>query len=247
MFRRRSNHSLDSSGAKYVFLHIPKAAGSAMKSAIAKSNRAKDFVCLGHNVGYSQLSRTQRQLKTFMIVRRPVSWYLSLYNFKMHGGGAEKYRVMKANSLEDFLDDLVFVRNGVDGIVRWNQPIERRLHVLEMAEEFVGSQAHKHIGFLTVNVLFYGSLHWKSILRDPSLRIRPDTLMADAIDVHRVLRQEYLQEDLDQMLEETAATIFMDERVNAMVANPYRDQIPSEIIAEIERRDRFVLDKFYRE
>lgn len=230
---------------RFVFLHVPKTAGSAVKAAIEKSAFAGSFECLPHRASYASLSRAQRSRQTFLTVRMPVDWYLSLYNFKMRSDGGKGYAEMERNSLQDFLVDMVFVENGVEGILRWNRPIEHKRHVVEMAEAYVESGASTRVGFLTVNLLFYGSRDWRRHLGDDSLNAALADGRSGVLDVGHVLRQEFLQADMDGMLAQSGMTISTSERINAMTGNPYRAMLSAETIAEIERRDAGLIDRFY--
>lgn len=231
--------------ARYVYLHIPKTAGSAMKSAIARSPDAARFLAKPHTVSFADLTPAERALETYVTIREPLAWYLSLYNFKMHSESDKGYADMPRNSLEDFVDDVVYGRNGVEGFMRWNRPAEHKHHVRQMAEALVGAAAQQRIGFFTVNFLFYAAPRWKALLADPDPNARLEAGADRLVGVRHVLRQERLAEDFAAMTAAAPAAVDLGTRVNAMAANPYGERIAPEAAAHVRRVDRYLIGRYY--
>lgn len=233
--------------ARYVYLHIPKTAGSAMKSAIARSPDAARFLAKPHRVSFADLTPAERALETYVTIREPLAWYLSLYNFKIHSESDKGYAAMPRNSLEDFVDDVVYGRNGVDGYMRWNLPAEHKHHVRQMAEALIGFGAQDRIGFFTVNFLFYAAPRWQAVLADPNPNARIEADAGSLIGVKHVLRQERLSEDFAAMTATAPAAVDLGARVNAMAGNPYGERIASEAVEHIRHADRFLYRRYYPE
>lgn len=229
--------------ARFVYLHIPKTAGSAIKAAIKRSPDAARFIGKPHRVSFADLSREERALETFVSIRDPLAWYLSLYNFKMHSESDKGYGEMERNSFADFLDDMVYVRNGVDGIMRWNRPAEFKQHVQRMAQAYVKAGAQDRIGFFTVNFLYYASPRWEEVLRlpDPNAALARDD--GALIGVRHVLRQEYLADDFARMTAGSPVDIELRTRVNAMDSNPYVADAAT--VAHVRAVDGFLTARYY--
>lgn len=231
--------------ARYVYLHIPKTAGSAMKSAIKRSPDAGRFLAKPHRISFADLTPAERALETYVTIRDPLAWYLSLYNFKIHSESDKGYADMPRNSLEDFVDDVIYGRNGVDGYMRWNQPAEHKLHVRQMVEALVGAKAQERIGFFTVNFLYYAAPRWKALLADPDPNGRLETDAAALVGVKHVLRQERLAEDFAAMTAGAPVTVDLATRVNAMAGNPYGEKIAPEAVDFVRRTDSFLFSRYY--
>lgn len=230
--------------ARYVYLHVPKTAGSAMKAAIAKSPDAARFITKPHRTAFAGLTPAERGLQTFLSIREPVSWYLSLYNFKIHSESDKGYATMPRNSLEDFVDDIVYGRNGVDGYMRWNLPVDGKPHVREMVETMVKADAQSRVGFFTVNFLFYAAPGWKAVVADPDPNARLEA-QPGLIGVRHVLRQECLSDDFAAMTAAEPVAVDLGARVNAMASNPYGELLCPDAVAHIRRTDRFLISRYY--
>jgi hypothetical protein len=232
--------------AKFVYLHIPKTAGSAIKAAIKRSPDAGRFICKPHRVSFAQLSKEERALETFVSIRDPLAWYLSLYNFKMHSESDKGYGEMERNSLADFLDDMVYVRNGVDGIMRWNRPAEFKQHVAAMAQAYVKAGAQDRIGFFTVNFLYYAAPRWEQILNlpDPNAALAADPTL---VGLSHVLRQEHLADDFAKMTAGEPVDVELKTRVNAMDSNPYLDSVDAATVAHVHRVDGYLTSLYRRQ
>ncbi len=232
-------------GARFLYLHVPKTAGSAVKSAVGRSAGAGLFVTKPHATGFADLSRAERALETFITIREPVSWYLSLYNFKMHSESDKGYADMERNRLEDFVDDVVYGRNGVEGFMRWNRPAERKPHVRRMVEAYLERDAQARMGFATLNLLFYGCADWTSVLAAPEPHALLSANDAAMISVRHVLRQETLGADFARMTGGAVSDIDLATRVNAMDSNPYAALIDPAAVAHIKQADRFIFSRYY--
>ena len=231
--------------AKFVHLHIPKTAGSAVKASIAKADAADLFASKKHHVAFEDLSQAELRQETFVTIRHPIPWYLSMYNFKMHSNSEKGYDKLPGSSFQDFIEDVVLAQNGLDGVMKWNRPVEFKKHVVRMLEPYFETGAHKKIGFLTLNYLFYATAGWRDVLKAPDpveMLLRADTPI---ISSKHVLRQETLSVDFAKMVGGISAGINLEERVNEMTSNPYTDELSPELIAEIEQRDRFIISAFY--
>lgn len=230
--------------AKFVYLHIPKTAGSAIKAAIKRSPDADQFICKPHRISFEQLSREERALETFVSVRDPLAWYLSLYNFKMHSESDKGYGEMERNSFADFLDDIVYVRNGVDGIMRWNRPVELKQHVARIAQGLVKAGAQDRVGFFTANFLYYAAPRWERILSlpDPNAALAKDD--GELIGVRHVLRQEHLADDFARMTAGAPVDVELRTRVNAMDSNPYVADAAT--VAHVHAVDGFLTSRYHQ-
>lgn len=230
---------------KFVYLHIPKTAGSAVKEAIEKSPEKSNFIAKAHAVGYSKLSLYEKCQNTIITIREPVSWYLSMYNFKIHSESDKGYSEMENNSLNDFISDVALAENGVEGILRWNKPLAYKQHVVEMVESYFSSGANLQVGFLTVNLLFYGKNKWYEALAKSDIRRYFIENKDSILDVKYVLRQEFLQEDFERMIGDEALAGNLNKRVNAMPDNPYRGALSDSVIKKIQQRDSVISSLYY--
>jgi len=230
---------------RFVYLHIPKTAGSAVKASIVGSRAKRRFISKPHPIAFEDLSPRERGMETFVTIRQPVPWYLSMYNFKMHSDGGKGYDTLAESRLENFLDDVVFARNGLDGVMKWNRPVEHKQHIVRMLKPYFESGAHERIGFLTLNFLFYTSRRWREALvaTDPVAAVTQNR--DSLIEIRHVLRQEALSDDFARMVGAVDPGLNLDQRVNAMSTNPYLSALDADVITRIEHRDRFILSEFY--
>jgi hypothetical protein len=163
----------------------------------------------------------------------------------MHSESGKGYADMERNRLKDFVDDVVYGRNGIDGFMRWNRPAERKPHVRRMVEAYLGAGAQARLGFTTLNLLFYSAANWKRVLAAPD----PHALLAQSLSgpegVRHVLRQETLGADFERMTGGSVSDIDPNTRVNAMDCNPYAALIDPAAVAHIQMADRLIISRYY--
>lgn len=163
----------------------------------------------------------------------------------MHSESGKGYADMERNGLEDFVDDIVYGRNGVEGFMRWNRPAERKRHVRRMVEAYLGAGAQARLGFASLNLLFYGAANWKRAPAAPD----PHALLAQGASgpkgVRRGLRQETPGADFERMTGGSVSDIDLNTRVNAMDCNPYDALIDPAAVAHIQMADRLIISRYY--
>ena len=241
MFNKKStNH-------KYLYLHIPKTAGTAIIKQIKKSKFKDNFTCKSHEYTTHKLNKSEKSNYIFTSIRNPISWYASLYNFKMnpHPPDATKdYFWMPNNSLEDFIEDIVLVKNGKEGLKKWHKPWESKLHIKEMVEAYLNTRANEQIGFLTLNFLYYCFDTWNEILKQKDINQFLIENYQSLISVNKVIRMENLQQEFNEMLEGTKIEVDLSKKINATSSNPYLDQLSQKSLDSIKNRDRAIFEIF---
>jgi len=226
-------------------MHFPKTAGSAIKYAVGKSPHRKSFRLQAHPTGFEHLTIPERRSQIFVTIRKPLDWYLSLYNFKIHSQGGKSYGGMRDSNLTAFMADHVDLLNGPNGIMRWNEPSAFKQHVREIAETLYKSPNRHVVGFCTATFLYYSHEDWRSILNDRDPHGRIASMPLGQGSVNHVIRQELLQIDMDKMCANSSCAIDLSRQVNKMPANNYRDLVDIEARRKIAYLDRSMISRFY--
>ncbi len=229
----------------FIYMHLPKTAGSAIKKAVGNSAHSDDFRLQPHVIGFEHLTAPERRSQTFVTIRHPLDWYLSIFNFKIHSKSDKGYDEMATNELDDFLADHIDFANGAEGIKRWNQPAEFKRHMHDIADTLCNSASFKKVGFCTATFLYYSHPDWRAILNDPDAHAHVAAMIPGQNCVSHVLRQETLQEECDLMLSGKPYKIDLSQRVNQMAENKYHALINDETRAKIAQLDRGLIEKYY--
>ncbi|MEN8723513.1 MAG: hypothetical protein ABF335_11585 [Alphaproteobacteria bacterium] len=229
----------------FIYMHLPKTAGSAIKQAIGNSGHADQFRLLPHTVGFEHLTGPEQRSESFVTIRRPLDWYLSLFNFKIHSESDKGYDGMTANDLGAFMADHIDFANGPDGIMRWNQPVEFKQHVRDIAETLYNSPSRHTVGFCTATFLYYSHRDWRAILQDADPHAQIRAMVPGQNCVTHVIRQEHLQDEVNQMLANRSFAIDLTKRVNQMAENKYHDLVDAETKAKIATLDRAMIANYY--
>ncbi len=200
-------------------MHMPKTAGSFLKASLPTD----DVHFASHLVSVQEAKVAFPGAKMIMCVRHPVSWYTSLYNFKMStspGPHEKDYAVMENNGLQDFLTEVVALEDLGRRLPRWNKPWAGRPHLKTMTAALTQMSDEDAIGFWTLNVLYFGCSRWRSVLgaRDvKSLILREGR---DLIDVNIILRTEQLAEDAGRLIPTLTRDIDFGRKINATPTDP---------------------------
>jgi tetratricopeptide (TPR) repeat protein len=135
--KARSTLALDSNTPVYFVLHVPKTAGQTIQFHFAehcapgifwqvthkadrRSRRARDprrvQVVAGHNVGRSLERHFRgREIRRILLLRDPVSWQISLYNYRMmnylsKGRGTYSFAVQQRALKRDYVAHFLLSR-----------------------------------------------------------------------------------------------------------------------------------------
>ena len=194
--------------SRYVFLHVPKCAGSAIKRNIASSPHSLMFSLKHHDYSVRSLNLLDRRKKRFMAVRHPLNWYYSLYKYKMCTPSSKvrkgkDYPTMENNSFEDFFHDVVLRKGGFSSFSKWFKPMDP--YYKEMF-----ACAECGVGWCTAMLAWYGQqkLMCESIAEMSSQEFR------DGLKIDSILRIEHLQKDFDNMVRMDGISIDMSPKYN---------------------------------
>ncbi|ERN41750.1 sulfotransferase family protein [Rubidibacter lacunae KORDI 51-2] len=233
---------------KFVYLHIPKTAGTAIKKHVERAGYRNYFALKGHKYTVWRLPAREQQFFTFASIRNPLTWYVSLYNFKVKSQSADPavdYPRMTDNSFADFFRDLVLCENGVDGVMRWNKPY--RPHVREMVES-LNSLARPSVGFLTHNFLYYCYSNWRDCLASADPSAEAIARYREGPEIDYMLRLEHLQSDFNAMVAKLAPTagisVDLQGRINQTARRDYLDYYTDDMMASVRQRDRAIFELF---
>ncbi len=217
--RRRRALARDHSGQPFALLHLPKTAGSFLKSSL----RQEDVYMLPHTAAAEDTLSFSQGTSRILCIRNPLDWYTSLYNLKMAGGydpQGKNYALMEKNSLQDFLEDVTFLKDGGRTLARWNKPWEHRVHMHRMQNAIATMQDRGAVGFWTLNILYYGCSRWRSVLQDRNVTRLIEREGAGLLDVEIVLRMERLAEDANDKIPKLVQHVDFSKRVNATPIDP---------------------------
>lgn len=232
---------------EFIYLHMPKTAGMAIKSAIEKCGDLNRFSCKPHSCSFQSLTLLEKRMHTFTSVRNPVTWYASLYNYKMHhvnDSNEKDYSSMVSNSLVEFIDDVVYGSNGIEGYMKWNKPRKFKQHIEEMLTAYYASGANEKIGFCTLNFLYYTSASWKDILKEKCIHSTLIDKYHQCVDITSVLKMEQLGLDFAKMVEGRGVNVNLNEKVNKMDGNPYLPNISQDVLSHIYQKDHSLFKLF---
>jgi len=201
----------------FVYFHLPKTAGTAIKYYSRKRGVTNRLLTLPH---YCNIFNTKFKGKvvSFGTVRNPLTWYLSLYKFKMES--KEKgYNRMNNNSFSDFIDDLVLFKNGPEGIKKWHQPLKA-----DSAPVWIADNYHNNFGFYTNNFFYY---------------------FGNGSTVE-IARMENLEEDLKRIFE-GEIDLRIERKINTSEPVKLADYYTPEMIKAIKEKDKRIFERFYPE
>lgn len=105
-------------------LHMPKTAGSSIRSAVRQNILFRPFVRFNeHNIGINDLPKETKIIVS--IIRSPDNWYSSLYRHKMETSQKlqhyKDYPNMVDNSFSHFVDDCIY-RKDINKVRKWFKP-----------------------------------------------------------------------------------------------------------------------------
>lgn len=230
----------------YVFLHLPRSAGSAIKNNIKSSNYSNKFRLKHHGYSCSMLNYIDKKKIKFCTIRNPYSWYLSIYNSKMMDSQSnlshlKDYNKMHNNSFADFFDDVVRRKNGPARFKRWFKPFGS--YYMDIFHCGNGS-----VGWCTANLAWYGSgtSDCNKLLNLSVHNFRKH------LGMDYILRVENLQEDFNEMAHGTEIDIDLMPEFNKLIHNTktlsgagsVSSVYTDEMIRYIQRADSYIFDIF---
>ena len=225
---------------KFVFIHIPKMAGTSIKNAIEKSKFRDSFIYKGHSFPIHKLSKKENNYRIFSSVRNPLAWYVSLYNFKINAdyinSPLKDYSIMPNNSFNDFFDDVVMMNNGIEGLMKWYKPYKKYNRELFNFE-------NEQLGCLTLQFIYYCFEDWSEILKYKNIHSLIINNFKELISVDRVLKVENLQSDFNEMVSNTSIRITF-KKDNVTPHSPYMDMYSDYMVKSIRERDNCIFELF---
>jgi len=194
--------------SRYVYLHVPRCAGSAIKRNIRTSPYEELFVLKHHDYSIRRLNFFDKRKKIFISIRNPFDWYYSVYSLKMSNpkrnlARGKTYSTMPNNTFAEFFYDVAIRANGIEGFSRWFQPLDS--YQMEIFES-----SPSNIGFYTSMLAWYAQKDLRIIeLADMNAENFRNSLCVDGI-----LRMENLQNDFDDFLASECIRVDMSRKIN---------------------------------
>ncbi|MBD3344914.1 MAG: hypothetical protein GF401_07620 [Chitinivibrionales bacterium] len=200
----------------FVYYHLPKTAGTAVKYYSRKRNLTNSILTLPHEYTVNNIKFRNNNVVKFGTVRNPLSWYVSLYKFKIESKEKD-YSGMRDTSFRDFFNDLVLFKNGKEGIKRWHKPWRKNSAPFKILENY-----HPQFGFYSNNVFYYFG-------REINLE---------------TAKTENINQDLEKIFQ-GKVKLKIESKINTSGHSYYMDYYTAEMIEEIKNRDRIIFEKFY--
>lgn len=232
--------------SNYVFLHLPRSAGSAIKHNIKSSTYRDEFRLKHHGYNSSMLNYVDKRKVKFCTIRNPYSWYLSVYNSKMMDpprnlAHLKYYNKMENNSFSDFFDDVIRRKNGISRFKRWYNPFDPYYMDIYHC-------GNNHIGWYTANLSWYGQkdIECNNLVSLSAYNFRKQ------LGIDYILKVEKLQKDFNEMVQGTGIVIDLTPKTNTLTKNTktitsteaishaYTDKM----IEYIQHADSFIFDIF---
>jgi len=206
----------------FIFYHPPRSAGTSIKYLMKKQGYSNRILGLSHYCNVRNTKFRNKNIVRFATIRNPFSWYVSLYNSKIKTANKKKfgyYSQIKENSFQNFFDDLVLFKNGIEGIKKWHYPWKRKSAPYEIAQKY-----NPEYGWCANNFVHYFYPEQNSI---------------------KIIRAKDLQEETNKLFEGTDIKLDLTKKItNVDSQKNYMDYYTPEMIAEIKKRDALVL-KYY--
>ena len=228
----------------FIYIHIPKCAGSSIQMMTLNSPYKQHFTSGSHSLNVRDIKGSRDNCRLFASIRNPLAWYASLYNFKMHTDSNDPdkdYPRMPGNSWEDFVEDVILGKNGLEGYKKWHKPWRPKKHLQEML-----TYRNHDIGFFTLNFLYYCFNEWKNILLRKDISDYVIINYPYLVTVDHILRIEHLQDDFNKMLtaENVSFPISFNKKINACEHSPYMKYYTDDMVNIIRNKDRVIFDIF---
>jgi hypothetical protein len=127
---------------RFVFIHMPKTAGSFIADALRRELPAGSLVRGKEGTlhpGWSEIPVGARGLPVLVFVRNPWDWYVSWYHFLMsQKPGSIAYRVLLGNGKNDFATS---IRNACGGLVEPGRPM--RVRFVSTGDDFYAASLRR--------------------------------------------------------------------------------------------------------
>ena len=130
--------------------------------------------------------------KTFVTIREPLSYYISMYNYKVRSKDSGKnYGTMKNNSFNDFVNDYVKCNN----LQKWEKPWKNNFRQKLILKYIQGKNLN--IGYFTFLYIFYSYKDPETVLTQPNIL---EFLKNNKPDIDHIIRLEHLDNDYKQLV-----------------------------------------------
>lgn len=231
---------------KFIFIHIPKAAGTFMRRFLLtipgskRQNQDGDGHYTIEKVGHLVDGKLDEYYK-FCIVRNPWDWYVSLY---LHGRRrkAHEHRLFKPLNFKNFVHKVAFPK------IKGEVVFEFKDDHTSTATLYKSMRNSKlDCGWFTHRYIYSGCPEWLRIFENCSLDVfikQHDSwfIMDD------VYKTEQVREDFKtRFLLDNKTKAEIDSAKNANVNTrrmPYREYYDEESRAWVAERERFLIERF---
>jgi len=216
---------------KHFYVGFPKTG----TQSIEKSLKGK-IICSGHKILREIKNNTNDKSYTFLTIRDPLKYYISMYKYKVNSKDSIKnYGIMENNSFKDFIYDYVLCNN----IEKWEKPWMNNYRQMLIKKYIQGKQ--KNIGYFTILFIFYSYKDPENILKQDDIL---DYLKNNKPDVDHIIRLEHLKTDYDNLIK----------NYNYPYIESFKhvNKSPSEIVIDyndylfLKEYDSFIYEKYYK-
>ena len=198
----------------FIYFHLPKTAGTAIKYYSRKRRLTNRLLTLPHKYNFNNVKFKSRNIVQFGTLRNPFSWYVSLYKFKMESkSDVKNYPKMENNSFQDFFDDLVLFKNGIQGIKKWHKPWKKNSAPYNIAHNY-----RSKYGFYTNNILYYFGENELEIVKMENLNENLKKLFQGEIDLK------------------------IEKKINTSNHGDFMEYYTPDMIKKVQKRDKVAFD-----
>jgi len=219
----------ETSKRKVFFSGMPKTGTKCMAKYC-------NFYTHNHRMPRDTNLKKNDNIITLMNVRNPLSYYVSVYNFKIKGGNEKikDYGIMTNNSFEDFFNEKIKMKN----LKRWIKPKSRNYSRFSKYE-------HKKIGFYTLSFIHWSFTDFAKVLDHDDVNEYLTKFFDSETTIKNHLRLENLQSEYDDFTDRYGLPSTSFQKTHSYPHDPYSEYYTEEMINEIYELDRFIFDRFY--
>lgn len=214
---------------RLAYAHIPKCAGSKTRKALSK------LIGFSGRNPVHRIESLDKHYK-FVNIRHPMSWYVSLWSFKLT---STKYQ-MKNSSFRDMIIDLLKTQSQ-ESLRRWHKPLPK--YMIEVLN-FV----RKDLGVLSVLFIRATCKNWKEVAKRKDAADFVIKNFNKISFVDKVIRLEHYVDEMTKLLEETENTkkkINLTTKINTSKHKSTDHYYDAELEQLVRSRERLIITLFY--